>query len=203
MPDASEPRSPAVHVPVLELLGGESADWDVRSDLEQDAVVALRQALLVVCGDIMAALGLLDAADLDGLTLDPVTGAEREQLARRVDKLRPRSHDRDRDRLQELARVHARRRAEAQAYRAVIATLQATEFGGEDPVDPLVRALLSDLEAREAEFSDLWSQLVGALPPASIDDEAGTAWPPSLEDTAYLEHLQPALEAHLRGEWDV
>jgi hypothetical protein len=200
-PNGSEPGSPAVCVPLLALVGGEGAAWDVRPDAEQDAVVARREALLAIASDIMTTLGLLDPADLKGLTLEPLTAAERDQMAEQVRQLWPWGHDRDRDRLRELARVHTRQRAEARAYADVIAQLQATEFGGEDPLDPLVRALLLDLETREADFSDLWSELVAGLAPASVEEEAGNAWPPSLDDAAYLEQLRPALETHLRGEW--
>jgi hypothetical protein len=199
-PNGSEPGSPTVHVPVLALVGGEGAAWDVRPDTEQDDVVARREALLAIASDIMTALGGLGAAGVAGLTLEPVTGAERDQMAEQVRHLWPWDHDRDRHRLQELVRAHARHWAEAQAYRAVIATLQATEFGGEDPLDPMVRALLLSLEATEAEFTDLWSVTVAALAP-SFRDEADP-WSLSLEDAAYLEQVRTALEAHLRGEWD-
>lgn len=197
-----EPLPPAYHIPVLEVLGGGGARWDVRDDGEAAAVQARRADLLHVCAEIAIAGGLVGVDAVGSLTLEPPrSSAERNRAVADAGRAGNRGHDDERERMRMIAALHTRRRADLRAHEEAIAALQAGEFGGEDPLDPTVRQVLEAATGAEREFEAIWDAAVAMLAPYPGEDEDN--WPPSLEDEHSLERLRPELDEHLRGEWDV
>jgi hypothetical protein len=101
--------------------------------------------------------------------------------------------------LAELAAQHGRRRAELRAYEGVVEVAQRTEFGGEDPLDPLVRGLLEGCAAAAGEYEGMWAGVVEAVGAIGAPlDKGDGPWPPSLEpDEAYTAELQARLRDDL------
>ncbi|MDP9364525.1 MAG: hypothetical protein M3Q10_09940, partial [Chloroflexota bacterium] len=95
------------------------------------------------------------------------------------------------------AAEHAGRRAHLAAYEAAVERLQREEFGGEDPLAPLLRNLLEQTAATERRYEELWGAVTGALRPTLGEGD----WPPPLEDAALAEELEAEVEVHLRGDW--
>jgi hypothetical protein len=104
-----------------------------------------------------------------------------------------------RDDIRHITAGHAIRRAEVRAYVEAIDRLQQDEFGGEDPLDPLMRALITDTQATEQRFEETWTAVTAAITSHGLEEDQG--WPPPFEDEAYLERLRPDVERHLRGDW--
>jgi hypothetical protein len=199
-PESYRPYPPAFHVPAVELLWCDSAEWDIRPDQEAAVVKARRGALLTTFTGTLDDGGTIDADELAKLTLEPPsTFEEQERAAEAVSELAPWSIRCVRDDIRTVAQGHAIRRAEVRAYVEAIDRLQRYEFGGEDPLDPLMRALITDTQATEERFEEAWAAVTAATTPWALDEDQG--WPPPFEDEAYLERLRPDVERHLRGDW--
>ncbi len=200
-PETYEPYPPTYHVPAIEVMFGLKGNWDVRPDSEADAVKERRGKLLDVF--VRIAEDACDATeeDLRALSLEPpATREERERAAAAVADLSFWGVDRLREDLRLVTAQHAIRRAELWAYRDAIDRLQQEVFGGEDPLDPFVRALLGDTWATEERFAETWAKVTEALKPGRFDEDQD--WPPPFEDEAHYERTLPHLEEHLRTEWD-
>jgi hypothetical protein len=200
-PESYRPYPPAFHVPALELLWGDDAEWDIHPDHEAAVVKARRDALMATFRGILQDASTIDAEDLVKLTLEPPsTFEEQERAAEPVGDLAPWSIRRVRDDIRTISAGHAIRRAEVQAYVEAIDRFQRDEFGGEDPLDPLMRALLTDTLATEQRFEQTWTAVTDAITPYALEEDQD--WPPPLENEAYFCEIAPAVEAHLRGEHD-
>lgn len=198
-PETYRPYPPAFHVPVLELLWGDSAEWDIRADTEAEVVKARRGALLATLTGILQDAGAIGADDLPDLTLEPPsTFEERERAAEAVSDRAPWSIRSVRGDIRTVGYGHAIRRAELRAYVEAIEHFQRNEFGGEDPLKPFMRALVSDAQTTEQRFEETWAAVTAAVKPYVLEE--GQDWPPPLENEAYFEEIASGVESHLRGE---
>jgi hypothetical protein len=196
-----EPFGPGYHVPALGLLGGDVALWDRRPDGDAEAVTARRGALLEVMADLGGPAGTVDDEPTT-LTLEPpatLEERERERAREQVERLWPRGAP-VRDDVRALAAAHAGLRAQLGAYAEAIARFQREEFGGEDPLDPMVRTLLDLAWSRERRYEEIWNGVTDLLAP--IIDDGGEAWPPPLDNEVLCRELGAETEEHLRGEWN-
>jgi hypothetical protein len=198
-PESSCPYPPAYHVPALELLWGDSAEWDIRPEQEAAVVKARRDALLATFMGILTDAGDVDATDLEELTLEPpATRREHERATEAVGDLAPRTIRGVRDDIRVVTASHAIRRAELRAYVAAIERFQHDEFRGEDPLDPFLRALVTDTQATEQRFQETWAAVTAAIKPHALEEDQD--WPPPLENEAYFDEIASGVEAHLRRE---
>lgn len=196
------PFPPAYHVPGLELLEGGAASWDVRPDEEADEIKARRAELLKTLARIVADAWGVEGLDLGAVTLEPpASPAERERAVEDIAGSAPWRIDGVRDDVRWLTAQHAGRRAELRAYRDVIDQFRQAVFGGEDPLDPLLRALLDDAWATEERFEQAWTAATDWMKPYSVEEDQD--WPPPFEDEDRYADARPHLEEHLRGEWNV
>ena len=197
-PETFEPFGPSYRVPMLELVGGGSAEWDTRPDEEADAVRARRRKLLDVLGGIVRDAGHVTEDDLDRLTLDPpLSGAARERSLAERDRIWPWATV-ERDEFRAWAARFGARRAELRAYTDALEMFQAEDFGGEDPLAPEARPFLERARDSARDAETIWDRVAEQLKPIG-DDEP---WPPSLDNDAYYAETRQCFERSSRSEDD-
>ncbi len=176
-PSAYTPYGPDYHLAAVQVLRGLLCVWDVRPDEEADAVRARRHTLITT---------LADLADLTPDRTPPADPpASRQEWQRQQDALETawpwRPTPRELALLQQVAADHASISREVTALSMAVDSVQATEFGGADPLHPRIRATYEALHADVAHLTAGWS--LGADQSAYGDD-----WPTLPEpDPARLE----------------
>ena len=200
--ETDEPLGPVFCVPALELLGGDAAQWNIRPDDEVQAVMSRRADLWHVFTGIVRGATHMDEAILEAMTLEPPsTLAEREHAAEVVQQYWPWRLDGFQADVRAIVSQQMQGRSEVQAVTNVVAHLQQEVFGGEDPLDPEVRALLTEAEQVVQAFVEMLVATTDWLPSTSLDENPD--WPPSLESTDTVTRCQRELELHLVGSESV
>jgi len=189
------PAGPGFAIPALELFPSPGMSYEILPDTEVDRVRArraqLRDALLPVG---WMHLGI-PREQLETLNFDPPRNIrERDEARHAVERIWPRA-DEVRAGLRSVAAQFAGKRAEFRVLTDVLGTLQREVFGGEDPLDPDIRALVEQTceTARWAE--ELWAVFLDDLAP---HDDA-EPWPPALDDGGYYDEFRPRYEERLRA----
>jgi len=166
-PSAYTPYGPDYHLAAVQVLRGLLCVWDVRPDDEADAVRTRRHALIATLAD------LADLTPDRTPPADPPTS--REEWQRQQDALEAawpwRPTPRELALLQQVAADHASISREVTALGMAVDTVQATEFGGADPLPPRIRATCEALRADVTHLTAGWR--LGADQSAYGDD-----WPP-------------------------
>ena len=144
----------------------------------------------------------MEEALLETMTLEPPrTLVEREQAFEVVQQAWPWQLTRFQDDIRTIASQHVPRRSELEALTTVIAHLQQETFGGEDPLDPEMRALLDDTWQGAQAFAEALGAMADWVRIPCRDENPG--WPPSLDDADTVTQRQRELEQHLVGSKSV
>jgi len=189
------PAGPGFAIPALELFTSPGMDYEILPDAEADRVQArrarLREALLPIG---WMHLGI-PREQLEMLSFDPPRNIhERNEARHAVERIWPRSDD-ARAGLRAVAAQFAGKRAEFRVITDVLEMVQREVFGGEDPLDPDVRALVEQTQETARWAEELWAVFLDDLAPH--DD--GEPWPPALDDGGYYDELRPRYEERLRA----
>jgi len=189
------PFGPGFAIPALELFPSPGMNYEILPDAEADRVRARRARLR----DALLPLGWMHlgipAEDLGALSFDPPnTIRERDEARHAVERIWSRSDD-VRESLRAVAAQFASKTAEFRVLTDVLETLQREAFGGEDPLDPDIRALVEQTRETARWAEELWAVFLDDLAPH--DD--GEPWPPALDDGAYYAELRPRYEERLRA----
>ncbi|MBI4302172.1 MAG: hypothetical protein HY664_06170 [Chloroflexi bacterium] len=153
---ACEPYPPDYYVPALEFLGALMARWDVRPDSEAAAVNARRDEIVNVLAYV-AGLSLERG-------LDPRPHKSEAQRRRALKKMEPMNpwlpYNQTVEAMQALGRRHGHLRNHLQVLNEVLEAIRREDFGGEDPLLPVVRSLLAQAQKELEDFAEWW-QLAG------------------------------------------
>jgi hypothetical protein len=192
-----EPAKPAHIVPSLELFGGSSAKWDIRPDIDAAAVVARRNDLRNLLARLIEDLGGFNQGIFTFIDLEPPkTLADLDGDRDEVQRIWPWAKV-DKETFRGLVARLAFQHAELRAYHDVVEQIENEVFGGEDPLNPALRAQLNAaLQQRDAAV-EMWTLVSRNL--LVYDPRDGCQWPPSLEDEATYARMRQELDLLLLG----
>jgi hypothetical protein len=156
-PAAHEPYPPEWHVAAVYVLRGLFCRWDVRPDEEAEQVRRRRAEMVRT----LAGLTGLSAEQIPPAD-PPASRDEWERQRAAVEAAWPWTPTADETaEVQDTATFYSDIRRETLALLAAVETVQREEFGGEDPLQPRIRAALEDLRTAEQSMTAGWGDGAG------------------------------------------
>lgn len=155
-PETYKPLGPSYFVPVLQLLGGDFAKWEIHPDDETDTVKERRRDMLAALLPLTGRHNQLRDA-IEHLE-PPKTAAQREAAQKHADELHE-TRNAESALIEiafESAIVHGTHRAQLEGLAEALAIVQQEDFYGEDPLWPETRAQIETAQEEGKRFDGLW-----------------------------------------------